>query len=103
MPESKKRRLAKAGWVEGDFSDFLELSDEDRAFVEMKFRLVEALKKARHARGMTQAEVAALIGSGQSRVAKMEAGDPSVSLDLLLKSLIALGKTRKELGRVIAA
>lgn len=103
MPETKKKRLAKKGWVEGDYSDFLGLSDEEVAFVEMKHQLVEAFKKERASQHLTQAEVAKLIGSGQSRVAKMEAGDPSVSLDLLMKALIALGKTRKEIGKLIAA
>ena len=102
MPK-KKAPAKKQGWVEGDYSDFLELSDEDGAFVEMKFHLVQALRKARLEQELTQQEVAKLIGSGQSRVAKMEAGDPSVSLDLLLKTLIALGKTRKDLGKLIAA
>src|SRR5581483_4278956 len=44
--------------------------------------------------GLSQAVVAKRLGSSQSRVAKMEAGDPSVSLDLLLRALLALGATR---------
>jgi hypothetical protein len=32
----------------------------------------------------------------------MEAGDPSVSLDLLVKSLLALGASARELARIIA-
>jgi transcriptional regulator with XRE-family HTH domain len=79
------------------------MTAEDRALVEMKAQLVAALRSERSRRGLTQAEVAKIIGSGQSRVAKMEAGDPSVSIDLLLKTLVLLGKTRKELGRLIAA
>jgi predicted XRE-type DNA-binding protein len=103
MSESKSKRLRKAGWVEGDYGDFLGLSDEDRALVEMKAQLVSALRTERSRRGLTQAQVAKLLGSGQSRVAKMEAGDPSVSIDLLLKALVGLGKTRKEIGKAIAA
>ena len=103
MPDRKKSRLAKQGWVEGDYGDFLGLTDEERAFVEMKAQLVQALRKEREAQHLTQTEVARLIGSGQSRVAKMEAGDPSVSLDLLIRALMRLGKTRREVGRLIAA
>ncbi|MEX2495998.1 MAG: helix-turn-helix transcriptional regulator [Woeseia sp.] len=53
-------------------------------------------------RRLTQAELARAIRSSQSRVAKMEAGDPTVSIDLLVKSLLALGVSKKELGRVIS-
>jgi transcriptional regulator with XRE-family HTH domain len=50
---------------------------------------------------LTQAELARILNSSQSRVAKMEAGDPTVSIDLLIKSLLALGVSKKELGRSI--
>jgi hypothetical protein len=33
----------------------------------------------------------------------MEAGDPSVSLDLLVRSLIALGATATDLARIISS
>jgi hypothetical protein len=32
----------------------------------------------------------------------MEAGDPSVSLDLLIKSLLALGTTKRDLAGMIS-
>jgi len=103
MVESKAKRASRTAWAEGDFGDFLGLNDEDRALVEMKAQLVSALRKERTRRGLTQSEVAKLLGSGQSRVAKMEAGDPSVSIDLLLKALVVLGKTRRDIGKLIAA
>jgi transcriptional regulator with XRE-family HTH domain len=46
-------------------------------------------------------DLAAKLQSSQSRIAKMEAGDPSVSLDLLIRSLISLGATERELSRII--
>jgi hypothetical protein len=33
----------------------------------------------------------------------MEAGDPSVSIDLLVRSLLALGVSNKEVGQIIAS
>jgi predicted transcriptional regulator len=51
---------------------------------------------------LTQADLARTMKSSQSRVAKMEAGDASVSLDLLVRSLLAVGTTNKELAKVIA-
>ena len=53
-------------------------------------------------RCLTQVDLAKAVQSSQSRVAKMEAGDPSVSLDLLVRSLIALGTSSKELGKIIS-
>jgi transcriptional regulator with XRE-family HTH domain len=52
----------------------------------------------RDKKGLTQAELAKLTGSSQSRVAKMESGDPSVSIDRLVKSLLTLGATRKQIA-----
>jgi hypothetical protein len=42
------------------------------------------------------------MGSSQSRVAKMEAGDPTVSLDLLVQGLLAAGATRREIADALA-
>ena len=50
---------------------------------------------------LTQEQVARLLKSSQSRVAKMEAGDPSVSLDLLVRSLLALGASKKHLVQML--
>jgi transcriptional regulator with XRE-family HTH domain len=52
---------------------------------------------------LTQAELARLLGSSQSRVAKMEAADPSVSIDLMVRSLLRMGASRREIASYIAA
>lgn len=101
MDKTKKCRLEAAGWKVGDAADFLELTAEEAAFVELKLALALYLRDLRAQRGWTQAQVARQLGSSQSRVAKMEAGDSSVSVDLLVKSLLALGASRKEVGQVI--
>jgi hypothetical protein len=36
------------------------------------------------------------------RVAKLEGADAAVSLDLLIRGLLALGASRREIGRVLA-
>ena len=102
MDKAKQERLRVAGWRLGDAAEFLELSEEEAAFVELKLALAEHLRRLRARRSWTQAEVAHLLGSSQSRVAKMEAADASVSLDLLVRALLAMGATRREVGRVIA-
>ena len=102
MDKRKKDKLAKKGWKTGSVAEFLDLSDEESAYIEMKLALSEKLKERRQRTKLTQAELAKAIESSQSRVAKMEAGDPSVSIDLLVKSLLALGVSKKELGRTIS-
>lgn len=102
MDKGKKTKLAKKGWKVGTVAEFLDLSAEESAYVEMKIALSEKLKERRRRKKLTQAQLAKAIESSQSRVAKMEAGDPTVSIDLLVKSLLALGVSKKELGRTIS-
>ena len=83
-------------------AEFLNLAPEEVAYIEMKLALSEKLKERRRHKKLTQAELAKVIESSQSRVAKMEAGDPTVSIDLLVKSLLALGVSKKELGQTIS-
>lgn len=64
--------------------------------------LREALKLQRARQRLSQTELARRIASSQSRVAKMEAGDPSVTLDLLIQALLVAGATRAQVGRAIA-
>ena len=102
MKQRKRAKLESRGWKIGSAEEFLGLSAEESAYIEMKLALSEKLKQRRQRKRMTQAELAKLVSSSQSRVAKMEAGDPSVSIDLLVKSLLALGVSKKELGRSIS-
>ena len=102
MDKRKKEKLAKKGWKVGSVAEFLDLSAEESAYIEMKLALSKKLKGRRRRKKLTQAELAKAIESSQSRVAKMEAGDPTVSIDLLVKSLLALGVSKKELGRTIS-
>jgi ribosome-binding protein aMBF1 (putative translation factor) len=91
MTTEKKRKLEKRGWKIGSAGDFLDLSDEETAYVELKARLAKELRNRRQKLGISQVEAAKKLQSSQSRVAKMEAGDPSVSIDLLVRSLLTLG------------
>ena len=99
--KEKKARLEKKGWKLGSADQFLDLSAEEAAYVEMKIALSTKLKERRMRKKLSQVQLAHIIKSSQSRIAKMEAGDPTVSLDLLVKSLLALGISKKELGRSI--
>jgi predicted transcriptional regulator len=102
MKLEKRRRLEQAGWKVGTTQEFLGLSDEEMAVIALKLVLRDQFKERRRRLRLSQQVVAKRLGSSQSRVAKMEAGDPSVSLDLLIRALLALGETPRSLGRAIA-
>ena len=102
MRASKKAKLISRGWKVGDTKEFLDLSSEEAALIELRLKLAEGLKARRKRKRLTQQDLAAAVQSSQSRVAKMESGDPTVSIDLLMRSLIALGATRRDLARIIA-
>ena len=102
MESDKRRRLEKAGWKVGSTAEFLDLTPEESDYIALKMALADSLRQVRTRKNMTQSDLAALLESSQSRVAKMEAGDPSVSLDLLIRSLLSLGVSRENLARLIA-
>ena len=102
MRESKRKRLEVKGWRVGSAAEFLNLSPEEAAYVELKINLASTLREWRSRRQLTQGDLARLVKSSQSRVAKMEAGDPSVSLDLLVRTLLALGASSREIARTFA-
>ena len=100
--QGEERETEKAGWKVGAVAEFLDLTPEEELYVELKASLSQYLKRQRLASHLSQQEFARLVKSSQSRIAKMEKGDPSVSLDLLIKSLLALGTTRREIAKAIA-
>lgn len=102
MKASKVKRLKAAGWKAGTVKEFLRLSEDEAALVELKLALVAAVRQARRRHGLSQTALAQRMRSSQSRVAKIETGDPSISLDLIVRAFLATGATRRELGRVLA-
>ena len=101
MNTAKRKRLESKGWKVGTAEEFLSFSPEESAYVELKLALSKTLQETRREKKMTQEQLARLLKSSQSRVAKMELGDPSVSLDLLVRSLLAMGTSRKNLVRML--
>ena len=102
MREAKRKRLEAKGWKVGSAKELLALSDQESEYIELKLRLAGSLREKRRQRRLGQTDLAKLVKSSQSRVAKMEAADSSVSIDLLVRSLLALGTSNPELGRIIA-
>ena len=101
MEAGKRKKLQKAGWKVGTATDLLGLTSEEAAYVEVKLHLAKELVNRRRSLGLTQVAVAKRIRSSQSRVAKMEAGDPTVSIDLLVRSLLALGHKPEAVAKAI--
>ena len=103
MRTSKRKKLEADGWKVGSASDFLELTEAEEALVAMKLALANDLKDLRRKRRLTQLQLGKIIGSSQSRIAKMEAAERSVSLDLLVRSLLSLGASRQDIGSIMGA
>ena len=101
MDQAKRERLEAKGWKVGTVWEFLELTPEENALIEIKLALSRRLKERRQQR-MTQAELAEKIHSSQPRVAKAENGDASVSIELLIRAMLATGATPQEIGQIIA-
>jgi predicted XRE-type DNA-binding protein len=103
MSESKEARkaarLESAGWKTVTVQGFLGLSDDDMAIIEVKVALAKRLRAQRTRAGLSQVEVAKIVRSSQPRVAKMEAADKTVSIDLLVKALVKTGVSIQDIGR----
>ncbi|MFQ5742412.1 MAG: helix-turn-helix transcriptional regulator [Acidobacteriota bacterium] len=101
MRKSKRDLLEARGWKVGSAEEFLELSPEESTFVNMKLALARSLRERRQNRELTQMQLAKLLGSSQSRVAKMEAADASVSMDLMVRALLALGASAEDVAKIL--
>ena len=101
MDPEKQRALEADGWIIGDVQTFLGLSDAEMSYIDLAINLADALKERRIRMGLTQAQAAEMMKSSQSRVAKMEMGHPSVTVDRLIRALFALGVTLRELATLI--
>lgn len=101
MDLDKRARLESKGWKVGAVADFLELTPEESVLVEIKLALSQSLKERRQ-KLMTQSELASKMSSSQPRIAKAENGDASVSIELLIRAMLATGATPQDIGQVIA-
>ena len=102
MDKRKRKVLKSKGYKVGSVDEFLGLSKKEFDFIELKLALSEALSERRKKSNLTQTQLAKMLKSSQSRVAKMEKGDPTVSIDLLVKSLLAMGATKESIAKTIA-
>ena len=102
MDAKRLRKIKEKSWGAGSVAEFLDLSSEEMAYIDMRFKLAKSLREKRKKQRLSQAKLAKRIKSSQPRVAKIEAGDPSVSIDLMIRTLLALGASQKEVGRILS-
>jgi DNA-binding XRE family transcriptional regulator len=102
MERGKRKKLEKSGYEVGSVNEFLELSEAEVAYLDIRIQLGSLVREYRKKHHLTQTELAVELGTSQSRLAKMESGDPSTSIDLLVKSLLKLGITKKALGHAFS-
>lgn len=103
MKRDKRQRLERAGWTVGGTTEFLGLSAQEARLIELKLALASGVRRLRERRGMTQAALAKQLGSSQSRLAKLEAGDASVSFDLMIRTLLGIGAEPADIAKLIRA
>lgn len=101
MDKKKRQQLLDKGFRIGSAADFLELTPEEEAYIEIRLDISNMVKAQRVKRGWTQDQLARAIGSSQSRIAKLEGGDPGISMDLMIKALLRLGTSKKQLGKLL--
>jgi DNA-binding XRE family transcriptional regulator len=102
MKKTKSAKLERVGYRLTNAQEFLGLSVQEMAVIDLKISLIQKLKEVRRTSGITQKELAKIIKSSQSRVAMLENGASDVSLELICKALFALGVTSKEIGKAIS-
>ncbi len=103
MKAAKRKQLERGGWRVGSAAEFLGLSEAEDRLVEVQLALSAALREGRRNARLTQEELARRLGTSQSRVAKMEGGDPTVTIDLLLRALFVIGASPGDIARAISA
>jgi DNA-binding XRE family transcriptional regulator len=101
MDKSKRKKLGEKGFRVGSAADFLELTPEEETYIEIRLDISSLVKTQRAKRDWTQEQLARAIGSSQSRIAKLENGDPGISLDLMIKALLRLGTSKKQIGKLL--
>ena len=101
MDKKRQQQLEEKGFRVGSAADFLELSPEEEAYIDIRLDISNMVKAQRAKRGWSQEQLARAIGSSQSRIAKLEGGDPGISMDLMIKALLRLGTSKKQIGKLL--
>jgi predicted XRE-type DNA-binding protein len=91
MDATKRKALEAAGWMVGDATDFLEMSDSERQLLDARVQLALAIRRQRKILKLSQKELGAMLKTSQPRVAKIERAASDVSLDQLVRAFTVAG------------
>jgi DNA-directed RNA polymerase sigma subunit (sigma70/sigma32) len=91
-------RLAAGGWKSGSAAEFLGLSPEEEAIVEMRLALHKLLKECM--RHMTQKELAARMGLTAGRITQIMNGYET-SMEQTVRAILATGASLRDVARAI--
>jgi hypothetical protein len=100
MEPAKRARLEAQGWRFGNVAEFLALTPEESTLVEMKVALRAALR--RRSAHLSEADVAKRVHSSVKAGLTQEDDMRGVSLEWLIRAMLAVGATSQEIGSVIA-
>lgn len=103
MTQAKRSRAEADDWTIGNADEFLGLSADESTYIEIKLALAGLLVERRKAASLTQALLAPQVKTSQSRLARMEHADATMSIDILVRTLLSTGESRQDIARVIAA
>ncbi len=89
ITSEKKERLERRGWKLTTAREWLGLTRAEMAIIDARILLANAIRNQRQNSRLSQAALAKLMGSNQSRVAKIENLDREVTVDLQLRAMFA--------------
>jgi predicted XRE-type DNA-binding protein len=102
MDEDKRKRLEEAGFRVGGIQEFLGLTDEEMAYIHLRSSVSDAVRARLRSSALSRYALAKRLEVTRSQVNSLAAGDPSVSLDLLVRALLATGATVLDIAEAIA-
>lgn len=98
MDAERKKKLEAAGWKFGDYADFLGMTPEEKAIVEIRLAATREMERLRAENPISQEELARRMGTKQPNVSKLFKNPGNATLDTLFRALLALGSTPKKIA-----
>lgn len=98
MDAERKKKLEAAGWKFGDYADFLGMTPEEKAVVEIRLAATREMERLRAENPISQEELARRMGTKQPNVSKLFKNPGKATLDTLFRALLALGSTPKKIA-----
>ena len=98
MDAERKKKREAADWKFGDYADFLDMTPEEKAVVEIRLAATREMERLRAENPISQEELARRMGTKQPNVSKLFKNPGKATLDTLFRALLALGSTPKKIA-----